>query len=102
VLRIWLCLYALLFAPVGGFGFTPAVSSGGVCMQICPDDDEQGQCAPDCTDCACCSHVQQVVLACSHTLMPSIAEPAPIEHEEQQPPSADVGDILHVPRAHLA
>ncbi|MDY7229139.1 hypothetical protein [Hyalangium rubrum] len=102
MLRIWLCLFTLLFAPVGGFGFMPAVSSGGVCMQSCPDDDEQGQCALDCTDCTCCSHVRPVVLARTNTVIPSPPEPDSTEHDEQQPPSADAGDILHVPIAHLA
>lgn len=27
------------------------------CAQPCPDDDEKGQCAPDCADCTCCGHV---------------------------------------------
>lgn len=100
--RIWLCLIALLFAPTGGFGFMPAVSSGVACVQSCPDDDEQGQCAPDCVDCTCCSHVRPVALSRAHSVIPSPAAPHLTEHDERQPPSADLGDILHVPIVPLA
>ena len=27
-----------------------------VCTDPCQDDDEQGRCAPDCSDCTCCGH----------------------------------------------
>lgn len=100
--RIWLCLIALLFAPTGGLGFMPAVSSSEVCVQSCPDDDEQGQCAPDCVDCACCAHVRPVVLTRSHPALPRPAEGDAIEHDERTPLSVDAGDILHVPIVRLA
>lgn len=102
MLRTWLCIIALLFASVGGSGFLPAVATGDVCTQSCQDDNERGQCAPDCTDCLCCSHARPVMLACPVTLLLSLPGPVPIEHEEQAPPSVDVGDILHVPILALA
>lgn len=103
VFRTWLCILALLFAPASGFGFMPAVSSGDACVQSCPDDDARGQCAPDCQDCACCAHVHPVVvLARAHVVVQWSAGAPRIAHDERQPPSADVGDILHVPIVPLA
>lgn len=102
MLRVWLFLSLLLFAPVGG-GLLPPASSGDVCVQSCRDDDERGQCAPDCIDCVCCSHVRLVVVAPTPSTITSAPRSAPAtEHEEDEPPSAEVGDILHVPIAPLA
>ncbi|XXF77132.1 hypothetical protein P2318_29370 [Myxococcaceae bacterium GXIMD 01537] len=101
MLRLWLCLFLVLLAPTGG-GVLPAVS-GEVCVENCADDDPRGQCAQDCTDCTCCSHVRTVTaLAPTSTRLPSNLSSSLIEHEEKEPPSADVRDILHVPRAPLA
>jgi hypothetical protein len=99
--RTWLCL-ALLFASVGGTGSLPTVASGDGCAQNCQDDDERGQCAPDCADCLCCAHARPVMLARSATLLQSLPGSVPIEHEEQTPPFVDAGDILHVPILALA
>ena len=102
MLRLWLFLSLLLFAPVGG-GLSAPASSGDVCVQNCQDDDERGQCAPDCNDCVCCSHARQVVAVPASSTVQWDSRPAPIaEHEEDEPPSAEVGDILHVPIAPLA
>jgi hypothetical protein len=102
VLRVWFLLGLLLFTPVGGGLLSPA-SSGDVCLQSCPDDDESGHCAPDCTDCLCCSHVRLVVVAPLSPAVPMAPRPPPAaEHEEDEPTSVDVGDILHVPIASLA
>lgn len=101
VLRLWLCLSLLLFAPIRG-GFLPSIE-GDVCTQSCPDDDANGKCAPDCADCACCGHVRTVALPLSGLSSPApVPRPRLVAHEEDEPPSADVGDILHVPRAALA
>lgn len=102
MLRVWFFLSFLLFTPVGSGLLSPA-SSGEVCMQSCRDDDERGQCAPDCTDCVCCSHVRLVVVAPTPSTVPMASRPLPAaEHEEDEPSSADAGDILHVPIASLA
>jgi hypothetical protein len=102
VLRIWLCVIALLFASVGGSGFPLAAATNDECVQGCPDDDERGQCASDCADCLCCVHARTVMLAPSAVLLPSRSGPVLIEHEEQTPPAVDMGDILHVPILALA
>lgn len=102
MLRVWFFLGFLLFTPVGGGLLSPA-SSGDVCMQSCPDDDESGQCAPDCTDCICCSHTRPVVVAPILSVIPMAPKPPPIaEHEEDEPSSVDGDDILHVPIVFLA
>jgi hypothetical protein len=102
VFRLWLCLLLVLFASVGGSGFPLAAATGDACVQSCPDDDERGQCAPDCTDCLCCAHGRTVMLARADALLPSGSAPSRIEHEEQAPPAVDASDILHVPRLILA
>ena len=104
MLRIWLCLSLLLFAPsVGGLLPTLSGMAAEVCAQGCADDDAQGQCAPDCADCTCCGHVRSVAAPASAPSLLSRAERPPrFAYEERAPPSADVGDILHVPIAVLA
>ncbi|MCP3135746.1 hypothetical protein [Pyxidicoccus xibeiensis] len=104
MLRIWLCLCLLLFAPsVGGLLATVSGMAAEVCSQRCPDDDAQGQCAPDCTDCTCCGHVRSVAAPVPMpSLTPRADRPPLFAHEEKEPPSAHVGDILHVPIAVLA
>ncbi|WP_235216576.1 hypothetical protein [Archangium violaceum] len=102
VLRVFFLLSLLLCTPAGS-GLLSAASSGDVCMQSCPDDDEHGQCAPDCTDCVCCSHVRLVVVAPVPSMVPRAPRPPPVAgYEEDEPASADVGDILHVPIVLLA
>ncbi|REG23700.1 hypothetical protein ATI61_116172 [Archangium gephyra] len=102
VLRVFFLLSLLLLTPAGS-GLLSTASSGDVCMQSCPDDDEHGQCAPDCTDCICCAHVRLVVVAPALPTVLLAPRPPPVaRHEEDEPPSADVGDILHVPIVVLA
>ncbi|QSQ20270.1 hypothetical protein JY651_34110 [Pyxidicoccus parkwayensis] len=104
MLRIWFCLYLLLFAPSVG-GMLPSLpgTQEEVCSQRCADDDERGQCAPDCADCTCCGHVRSVA---APELMPSLGvdveRPPRFAYDEAMPPSVDVGDIQHVPIAALA
>jgi hypothetical protein len=101
VLRICFFLALLLFAPMGG-GLWPPAGSAVVCTQRCQDDDEHGQCAPDCLDCTCCSHLRQVVLAPTLAGVPKAPRLPPVEHEEDEPSSVEVGDILHIPIVPLA
>lgn len=102
VIRTWFCLIALLLVSVGGTGYLPTVAAGDVCTQSCQDDDERGQCAPDCADCTCCAHARPVMLARAAIPLPSLPAPVLIEHEEHEPLSVDLGDILHVPIVALA
>lgn len=102
VLRIWLCVIALLCASVSGSGFVPVPSSGEACSQNCPDDDSRGQCSPDCADCTCCAHPRPVALIRTSWIRVSpLGTLLPFE-EEQEPLSVYTGDILHVPRISLA
>ncbi|WP_224360817.1 hypothetical protein [Hyalangium versicolor] len=102
MIRIWLCIIALLCASVGDSVSMPTAAVGSGCTQNCADDDERGQCAPDCTDCLCCVHAHPVMLAAPTALLLSVHATALIEHEQQKPPSVDLDDILHVPRALFA
>ncbi|MCP3103118.1 hypothetical protein LZ198_29990 [Myxococcus sp. K15C18031901] len=104
LLRIWLCLSLLLFAPTGGGLLTViAGATDTVCTQQCQDDDEQGKCAPDCADCTCCGHVRSVAAPTTPPLMlTDDARRAPVAYDEDTPPSVDTDDILHVPIALLA
>ncbi|MBK7863299.1 MAG: hypothetical protein IPJ65_32805 [Archangiaceae bacterium] len=74
----------------------------GACSQSCPDDDSQGQCAPDCTDCACCLHLRlSMAVAELKVSVPATGEVVP-ERPMLTPQSPEPGDILHVPKTHLA
>lgn len=104
MLRIWLCLCLLLFAPSEG-GFSPSLAgtASEVCSQRCADDDERGQCAPDCADCTCCGHVRSVAApAAVPSLLSHVEGTHRFAYDETVPPSAEPGDILHVPIAALA
>ncbi|WXH28560.1 hypothetical protein WA016_02505 [Myxococcus stipitatus] len=102
--RVWLCLCLLLFAPMeGGLGLALFDSVDTVCEQGCPDDDERGQCAPDCADCTCCGHVRAVAAPTAHPLLwLESYRPELAAQDEDTPASADLDGILHVPRVHLA
>lgn len=102
MLRIWLCVIALLLASVSGSGFVPALSSGEVCSQNCPDDDSRGQCSPECADCTCCAHPRPVALNRTAWILVNPPSTLLLEEKEQEPLSAHTGDILHVPRLSLA
>ncbi|NVJ08958.1 hypothetical protein HUW63_27450 [Myxococcus sp. AM001] len=104
MLRIWLLVCLFLFAPgLGGLMPTLTGAVGEVCTQRCPDDDDQGQCAPDCIDCTCCGHVRSVAAqAPQPPFVLLVPRPLRVAYEKSEPLSADVGDILHVPIAPLA
>ncbi len=102
--RIWLCLSLLLFAPTeGGLWMAIADATETVCAQRCPDDDASGQCAPDCADCSCCGHVRSIAAPVSPpSLLLEAPRPRLVLWDEAAPASADLDDILHVPKALLA
>jgi hypothetical protein len=82
-------------------GQVTGVSSGGDagrCVERCSDDDEKGNCAPDCADCACCSRptsiggvAPQVGVAINQVQIVFWAD-------VQTPSSPEPGDIFHVPK----
>ena len=82
----------LAFQATGALEFVSAV-----CEQGCVDDDEQGRCADDCTDCACCFHPRPTVR--TTTVLPSPAAIALATASEPAPACAGAppGEILHVP-----
>lgn len=104
MLRLWLILCLVLLAPIGGglaHAFVPAQAEA--CLTGCADDDAQGQCAPTCVDCACCSHVRPLAVAAPLSeLEDSPFREPPIALEVVEPSSADADDILHVPIVPLA
>ncbi len=72
--------------------------ASGLCEEACPDDDAQGQCAPDCTDCVCCSHAPQPVqLANAAEVAVAAGSPVQVEWTDRALPWVEPGEILHVP-----
>jgi hypothetical protein len=73
------------------------------CAEQCPDDDAQGQCAPECQDCTCCAHHAASVLAAPA----GSPLPAPAVRQHTEPPAARLQaahgrKIPHIPRPALA
>ncbi|GMT99387.1 hypothetical protein KH5H1_35060 [Corallococcus caeni] len=104
MLRLWLFICLMLLAPIGGglaHAFGPA-QQAETCLTGCADDDAQGQCAPTCVDCTCCTHAKPLAVAVP---LPGLADSPfrapPIPLDASEPSSADADDILHVPIAPL-
>ena len=77
-------------------------SASAPCAAHCDDDDEQGNCAPGCVDCACCPHLRLSFTVVELRLAaPATDEPVP-ELPVTKPPSPEPGDVLHVPKAQRA
>lgn len=86
------------FALAGFLALANSGLSSGLCEDACPDDDEQGQCAPDCTDCVCCSHAPQPVQLADgveSTVIPGGA--VQVEWMDRALPWVEPREILHVP-----
>ncbi|NOK19954.1 hypothetical protein [Corallococcus carmarthensis] len=104
MLRLWLFICLMLLAPVGG-GLAHALgpAQAETCLTGCSDDDAQGQCAPTCVDCTCCTHAKPLAVAVP---LPGLADSRfqdpPLTLEAAEPSSADADDILHVPIVPLA
>jgi hypothetical protein len=78
-----------------------ALIDAPVCVQNCADDDAQGDCAADCSDCSCCAH-QRTPFAAVLPRVFATAAAARIPPGVQLPPAApEPGDILHVPKTSL-
>ncbi len=82
--RLFLCLLALS-GPMQ------------ICVDACPDDDAQGQCAPDCSDCSCCHSVVALTPVTPSLISilraEAVAEPLPAVS------LLDPEEIRHVPKA---
>lgn len=75
------------------------------CAESCPEDDEHGcHCPPDCGCCARCAHAPPAVPPAPMALeLPfRLFVELPCDTIGPAPPSADPGDILHVPKLALA
>ena len=64
----------------------------------CADDDERGQCAPDCTDCACCVQQPAPLVAQASTGLSRVDVVRPRTEPPASRARAGVGrKVLHVP-----
>lgn len=92
-----------------GLAISVAFATGNVstyasapCVEHCADDDEQGQCALDCTDCGCCPHLRLSFAVAETSESVSVSGQLVIAAQPSEPQSPEPGDILHVPKFHLA
>ncbi len=93
--RVLLCL--LFLAPVVS-GELGALADRQGCETSCPDDDERGQCAPDCSDCTCCTHLRSIALVGAAEPVPVLDAGPNIEAVVRPPRSPDLRAIRHVPK----
>lgn len=73
-------------------------ASPGDCRQQCPDDDDQGRCAPLCAQCACCPHPGPVIATPAAVAPVPPTAPAVRSGLERIPGSRFRPEIFHVPR----
>lgn len=71
--------------------------ASAICEQGCVDDDEQGRCADDCTDCACCFHPRPTVRTSAVLPAPTTLVLAAAPQPQPACSPAPPGEILHVP-----
>ena len=70
------------------------------CESSCADDDAEGKCAANCTDCVCCSHAPQPVpLLAGSESGSTAAKQVDVEWAERVLPWVEPREILHVPIA---
>jgi hypothetical protein len=79
-----------------------AVTSPQACAVTCADDTAAGICEPTCSDCGCCVHGAQPLLA----PLAGALGAAPVRRDarcadDARAPSADARDVFHVPLARL-
>ncbi len=95
MLRVFL-LAVFLFGPAGALA--PIFDGNARCEDTCPDDDERGQCAPDCDDCTCCAHSRPIAVAPSGLRLTAGGSEEAFEGDLLVPPTPYVGEILQVPK----
>lgn len=68
--------------------------------EACEDDDENGVCGSDCTDCACCVRQPTPLLATAFNLpqVIDLLELPDVESPTQSGPFVEPRKILHVPK----
>ncbi|MEK6606119.1 MAG: hypothetical protein AABZ30_00490 [Myxococcota bacterium] len=69
-----------------------------VCQESCPDDDARGNCAPNCSDCACCGHLLAAALPAQPRVLASAPSVARVWRTERVLPIAELPAIEHVPK----
>jgi hypothetical protein len=98
VLRVLVALILLTLAPQLG-------SAAGVplerCEETCPDDDPQGNCAPDCDDCSCCNHLRSPLASHLQGASGAIPQQRFSPGTALPPESPEPAEIGHVPIALL-
>jgi hypothetical protein len=100
VLRVLFSVGILLLGPASGASLL--ARTAGICVETCPDDDEQGQCAPGCDDCSCCNHVRTAALKPAGILLETVDTERCLARSTPAPPPVDVRGIRHVPKAFAA
>jgi hypothetical protein len=95
-----LILLALL---LGQAVAAPAFAVAEVCAEACANDGADGRCAPNCDDCACCTHAARPIGAVPESsgapacgTMSLAAEPG------GNAPGGAPRDVFHVPRTRPA
>lgn len=76
-----------------------SVVNGGetTCTETCEDDDESGECAPGCADCAHCVRPPSMAAAADSCGTFRAAHRCTMIESEDLPASADRGEMLLVP-----
>lgn len=94
--------FALLALLGQATGFFAYAGGGTSCSQLCPDDDQEGRCPPDCACCTCCAHVQPVTVIAPVAGLFTPSSPIRFHEHGSIPASVDQRDIFHVPKFVLA
>ena len=68
------------------------------CPEGCADDNDAGECAPGCHDCACCAGLRVVTPREQVTAAPPAPDRLPVDGAAPVPPSAEPREILHIPK----
>ncbi len=92
---------ALLLAVLALGASSGALGLMQVCVETCPDDDDEGRCPADCTDCACCLTPTVITGAPRQIgVLPSLhtAGPACPTHVVAMYSQVDSTEIPHVPK----
>jgi hypothetical protein len=90
-----LALALLQSGTLGTFG-------GMHCLSDCATDDDEGQCSPVCTECACCAR-RPILAAVPVAPLPAVAAPRPLAAAEPLTLQSDVaGRIFRPPRLDLS
>jgi hypothetical protein len=74
-----------------------AALTGEVCLEECQDDGPEGDCAPGCDDCNCCTLTRLLLPPPGQAARQAIRRAPAAWPTEAKPESPDPAGILHVP-----